>query len=88
MDQQYGMENGLLNGIVLLDWRKAFHLVDTDVLYQSLYQCDELTTNWLNLTCMAENNVIYSKETFQKQTLLPMVCIKAVYWVPSYSLFL
>ncbi len=42
------MEKGLLNGVVLLDLRKAFDLVDTDVLLHklSLYQCDDLTINW------------------------------------------
>ena len=42
------MEKGLLNGVVLLDLRKAFDLVDTDVLLHklSLYQCDELTLKW------------------------------------------
>ncbi len=46
MEQQYGKE--LLNGVVLLDLRKAFDLVDTDVLLHklSLYQCDDLTIDW------------------------------------------
>ena len=41
------IENGLLNGIVLLDLRKAFDLVDTNVLLDklSLYQCDTNTHN-------------------------------------------
>ncbi len=39
------MEKGLLNGVVLLDLRKAFDLVDNDVLLHklSLYQCDDIT---------------------------------------------
>ena len=42
------MEKGLLNGVVLLDLRKAFDLVDTDVLLAklSIYQCDNTTLNW------------------------------------------
>ncbi len=42
------MEKGFLNGVVLLDLRKAFDLVDTDRLLHklSLYQCDDLTINW------------------------------------------
>ena len=42
------MEKGLLNGIILLDLRKAFDLVNTDVLLEKLkiYQCDERTLNW------------------------------------------
>jgi retron-type reverse transcriptase len=43
------MENGLLNGIVLLDLRKAFDLVDTDILLKklSVYQCDKNSIAWL-----------------------------------------
>ncbi len=42
------MEKGLLNGVVLLDLKRAFELVDTDVLLHklSLYQWDDLTINW------------------------------------------
>ncbi len=42
------MEQGLLNGIVLLDLRKAFDLVDTDVLLEklSIYQCDDSSLAW------------------------------------------
>ncbi len=41
------METGLLNGVVLLDLRKAFDSVGTDVLLHklSLYQYDDLTIN-------------------------------------------
>ncbi len=37
------IEKGLLNGIILLDLRKAFDLVDTDILQTKLlvYQCDK-----------------------------------------------
>ncbi len=42
------MEKGLLNSSILLDLRKAFDLVNTDVLLEKLkiYQCDERTLNW------------------------------------------
>jgi hypothetical protein len=41
------IENGLLNGVVLLDLRKAFDLVDTDVLLEKLgiYKCDSIALN-------------------------------------------
>ncbi len=43
------MEKGLLNGIILLDLREAFDLVDTDILLKklSVYQCDENAIAWL-----------------------------------------
>ncbi len=39
------MEKGLLNGIIFLDLRKNFELVDTDILLKklSVYQCDKNT---------------------------------------------
>ncbi len=54
------MEKGLLNWVVLIDLRKAFDLVATDLLLHklSLYQCDDLTINCTpnNLSCRAENS--------------------------------
>ncbi len=43
------MEKGLLNGIILLDLRKSFDLVNTDILLKklSVYQCDKNTIDWL-----------------------------------------
>ncbi len=43
------MEKGLLNDIILLDLRKAFDLVDTDILLKKLsgYQCEKNTIDWL-----------------------------------------
>jgi retron-type reverse transcriptase len=42
------MENGLINGIVFIDLRKAFDMVDTDLLLRKLtiYKCDFLTLSW------------------------------------------
>ncbi len=39
----------MLNGIILLDLRKAFDLVDTDILLKklSVYQSDKITIDWL-----------------------------------------
>ena len=42
------MDNGLLNGIVFVDFRKAFDLVDTNLLLQKLamYHCDKTSLAW------------------------------------------
>ncbi len=43
------MENVLLNGIILLVIRKAFDLVNADILFKKLlvYKCDKNAINWL-----------------------------------------
>ncbi len=43
------MEKGLPNGIIFLDLRKAFDLVDTDILLKklSVYQYHKNTIDWL-----------------------------------------
>ncbi len=43
------LQKGLLNGIILLDLRKAFDLLDIDILLKSLsvYQFDKNTIDWL-----------------------------------------
>ncbi len=43
------MEKGLLTGILLLDLRKVFDLVDTDILLKKLlvYQCDKNIIAWI-----------------------------------------
>ncbi len=42
------MEEGLLKEVILLDVRKAFGLVNTNVLLHKLkiYQCNEITIDW------------------------------------------
>ncbi len=42
------MENGQLNGVIFEDLRKAFHLVDTNILLHklALYHCEKLLISW------------------------------------------
>ncbi len=54
------IEKGFLNVVVLLDLRKAFDLVDTDVLLHklSLYQCDYLTINFFKSYLMGREQCV------------------------------
>ncbi len=66
------MEKGRLNGVVLLDLRKTFDLVYTDVLLhkQSLYQCDDLTINWFKSYLQdREQYVIFKGNLTQTNTV-------------------
>ena len=42
------MESSLINGAVFIDLRKAFDMVDIDLLLRKLeiYKCDDLTLAW------------------------------------------
>jgi hypothetical protein len=44
------INEGYMNGIVLLDIRKAFHLIDHSILLQKLrmYKCSTNSVNWLS----------------------------------------
>ncbi len=59
---------GLLNGVVLLDLRKVFDLVDTDVLLHklSLYQCDDLTINWFKSYLQGREHCVIFKGNLSK----------------------
>jgi hypothetical protein len=49
------MENGLISGIVFIDLRKAFDMVDTDLLLRKLtiYKCDIFTLLWFKPAILA-----------------------------------
>ncbi len=61
-------EKGLLNRVVLLDLRKAFNIVDNDVLLHklSLYQCDDLTINWFKSYLKDREQCVIFKENLTK----------------------
>ncbi len=84
------MEEGLLNGIVLLDLRKAFDLVNTDILLEKLeiYNFYDNSLCWFKLYLQGHINVYSLKERCQKQNQSPMVCPKAVSWDHFYLSFL
>ncbi len=62
------MEKGLLNRVVLLDLKKAFDIVDTDVLLHklSLYQCDDLTINWFKSYLQGTEQCVIFKGNLSK----------------------
>ena len=57
------MEKGLLNGVILVDLRKAFDLVDTDILLQklSLYHCDENSISWFKSYLQGRKQLVQFK---------------------------
>ena len=63
------IEKGLLNGIVLLDLRKAFDLVDTEVLLHKLemYQCDKNTLNWFRSYLQGRTQCVPLKAKYLKK---------------------
>ena len=60
------IENGLLNGIVFLDLRKAFDLVDTNILLQKLelYGCDENSMLWFKSYLQGRQQCVQYKGQF------------------------
>ncbi len=57
------MEEGLLNDIVLLDLRKAFDLVSTDILLQKLeiYNLDDNSLGWFKLYLQGRHQCVQFK---------------------------
>ncbi len=60
--------NRLLNRVVLLDLRKAFDLIDTEVLLHKLplYQCDDLTINCFKLFLQGREQCVIFKGNLSK----------------------
>ncbi len=65
------MEKGLLNGVVLLDLRNVFDLVDNDVLLHklSMYQCDDLTITRFKFYLQVEQCEIFKENLSKTQTV-------------------
>ena len=57
------IEKGMLNGIVFLDLRKAFDLVDLDILIQKLglYGCDDNTISWFTSYLKGRKQCVHYK---------------------------
>ncbi len=62
------MEEGLLNGIVLLDLRKAFDLVNTDILLQKLeiYNIDDNSLCWFKSHLQGRHQCVQFKGTMSE----------------------
>ncbi len=72
------VEKGLLNGIILLDLRMVFDLVNTDVLLEKLkiYQCNERTLNWFKSFLQGRRQCVQIKSKISDT-------IKMIYGVPQ-----
>jgi hypothetical protein len=59
------MENGLISGIVFIDLRKAFDMVDTDLLLRKLtiYKCDFFTLLWFKPYLQCREQCVQFKGT-------------------------
>ena len=53
------INEGFIVGVVMVDFKKAFDLVDHDVLLQklALYKCSQKTLDGLNHICLTENKL-------------------------------
>ncbi len=84
------MEKELLNGVVLLDLRKGFDLVDSDVLLHklSLYQCDDLTITWFKSYFQGREQCVIFKGNLSKTNTVTHGVPQGSVLGPSYSLLL
>jgi hypothetical protein len=59
------MESVLINGSVFIDLRKAFDMVDTDLLLRNfaVYRCDDLTLTWFKSYLQERDRCVHFKGT-------------------------
>ncbi len=63
--QKTNMENGQLNGVIFVDLRKAFDLVDTNILSHklALYHCDKSSISWFTSYLQGRTQCLQLKST-------------------------
>ncbi len=69
------MEKGLLNGIVLLDLRKTFALVNTDILLQKpeIYNFDDTSLCWFKSYLQVRQCVQFKGKISETKSVTPGV---------------
>ncbi len=62
------IDEDLMNRVILLDLRKAFDVIDHQILLLklSIYKCSDEVLNGLNHTYLIEINVLVLKEMYLK----------------------
>ncbi len=67
-DWTENMEKGLLNGVIFVDLRKAFDLVDTNILLQKLelYKCDNTSLSWFRSYLQGRSQCVQFKSAMSK----------------------
>ena len=75
------MESGLINGAVFIDLRKAFDMVDTDLLLRKLavYRCNDLTLPWFKSYLQERDQCVHFKGTLSSKK-------SSLYGVPQGSI--
>ena len=63
------MQSGLINGAVFIDLRKAFDMVDTDLLLRKLavYRCNDLTLTWFKSYLQERDQCVHFKGTLSSK---------------------
>ncbi len=61
------IDEDLMNGVILLDLRKAFDLIDHQILLHklSIYKCSDESIKWFK-SYLIEINVLFLKERYLK----------------------
>ena len=75
------MESGLINGAVFIDLRKAFNMVNTDLLLRKLavYRCHDLTLSWFKSYLQERDQCVQFKGTLSSKK-------SSLYGVPQGSI--
>lgn len=65
------IDNGILNGIVFVDFRKVFDMEDLEILIQKLsiniYRCDHLMLSWFKTYLQGKQQCVYIEENLSSK---------------------